>query len=119
MDDEARQRAEMLVEEMLVFIEKTSGRKIKFSTIVNLKTGTQENPQDRLVKAMLQYGDREYRRGLEEAAKAIDERIEYICHDYHEEPLGDLEWYHRDLLERTVEDLKAVLARLAQEARRE
>ena len=62
-------------------------------------------------------GEREYQLGLEAAAKAIDERIDYICHDYHEEPLGDLEWYHRDLLERTVEDLKAVLARLAQEAR--
>jgi len=41
-------RERKLVDELLTFIEHTSGRKIKFSTIVNLKTGETEDPQDRI-----------------------------------------------------------------------
>ena len=41
-------RERKLVDELLTFIEHTSGRKIKFSTIANLKTGETEDPQDRI-----------------------------------------------------------------------
>ena len=41
-------RERKLVDELLTFIELTSGRKIKFSTIANLKTGETEDPQDRI-----------------------------------------------------------------------
>ena len=54
-DDLTAERAAQLVEAMLVFIEKTSRRKLSFSAIVDMNTGTTENPQDRLVAAVIKH----------------------------------------------------------------
>lgn len=53
-----------LVEDMLSFIEKTSRRAIRFSSIVDLKTGKLENPQDRLVAHVDKALTAAYQRGL-------------------------------------------------------
>jgi len=70
--DTAQQRAEEFVECVLSFIEKTSGRKIQFKTIVDMSTGTQSNPTERLVAAITNRDKQARREALEEAARVAD-----------------------------------------------
>ena len=67
-----------LVEELLTFIEATSRRKLTFSAIANLKTGTTEAPQDRIAAWLKRHIDFTYRQGrvagLREAAIICRER---------------------------------------------
>ena len=66
-DDLTAERAAQLVEAMLVFIEKTSRRKLSFSAIVDMNTGTTENPQDRLVAAVIKHDKQTRQAALREA----------------------------------------------------
>lgn len=52
-----------LVEELLTFIEATSGRKLKFSTIANLKTGETEDPQHRIAAWLKRHLDADRQQG--------------------------------------------------------
>jgi len=70
--DTAQQRAEEFVECVLSFIEKTSGRKIQFKTIVDMSTGTQSNPTERLVAAITNRDKQARREALEEAARVVN-----------------------------------------------
>lgn len=56
-------RERKLVDELLTFIEQTSGRKIKFSAIANLKTGVIEDPQDRIAAWLKRHLADSYRQG--------------------------------------------------------
>ncbi len=71
-------RERKLVDELLTFIEQTSGRKIKFSAIANLKTGVIEDPQDRIAAWLKRHLADSYQQGrvagLREAAIICRER---------------------------------------------
>lgn len=67
-DDLTTERAAELVEQMLVFIEKTSRRKLSFSTIVDMHTGKIDNPQDRLIAAVIKHDKQTRQEALREAA---------------------------------------------------
>ncbi len=67
------ERAAALIEQMLVFIEKTSRRKLSFSAIVDMNTGKTENPQDRLVAAVMKHDTDTRRAALLEACVAVSQ----------------------------------------------
>ena len=69
--DLTAERAAQLVEAMLVFIEKTSRRKLSFSAIVDMNTGTTENPQDRLVAAVIKHDKQTRQEALREARETV------------------------------------------------
>ena len=58
-----------LVEELLTFIEATSGRKLKFSTIANLKTGETEDPQHRIAAWLKRHLDADRQQGRVEGLR--------------------------------------------------
>jgi hypothetical protein len=69
-----QERAAALVEQMLVFIEKTSRRKLSFSAIVDMNTGKTENPQDRLIAAVTKHDQQTRRAALLECANKVKDR---------------------------------------------
>ena len=71
-DDLTAERAAQLVEAMLVFIEKTSRRKLSFSAIVDMNTGTTENPQDRLVAAVIKHDKQTRQEALRDVLSDLD-----------------------------------------------
>ena len=76
-------RERKLVDELLTFIEATSGRKLKFSTIANLNTGETEDPQDRIAAWLKRHldADRQMGRVVSCAWKYddIDDYYETAC----------------------------------------
>ena len=56
-------RERKLVEELLTFIEAVSGRKLRFSSIANFKTGETEDPQDRTAAWLKRHLDDTYAQG--------------------------------------------------------
>ena len=65
-----------LVEELLTFIEATSGRKLKFSTIANLKTGETEDPQHRIAAWLKRHLDADRQQGRVAAFKEVEQRFD-------------------------------------------
>ena len=62
-------RERKLVEELLTFIEAVSGRKLRFSSIANFKTGETEDPQDRIAAWLKRHLDDTYTQGRVEGAR--------------------------------------------------
>ena len=56
-------RERKLVEELSTFIEAVSGRKLRFSSIANLKTGETEDPQDRIAAWLKRHLDADRQQG--------------------------------------------------------
>ena len=109
-DDLTAERAAQLVEAMLVFIEKTSRRKLSFSAIVDMNTGTTENPQDRLVAAVIKHDKQTRQEALREAAKVARNRADLL-----KPKLGlwlNMVNYHRSM---EADELADELDRLASE----
>ncbi len=52
------------------------------------------------------------RAALEEASKVVQEKAEFICHDYDQNLIGDLEWFHRELVGRFADYACDALDRL-------
>ena len=69
MTDAGWTRERKLVEELLTFIEAVSGRKLRFSSIANLKTGETEDPQDRIAAWLKRHLDDTYAQGRVEGAR--------------------------------------------------
>ena len=69
MTDAGWTRERKLVEELLTFIEAVSGRKLRFSSIANFKTGETEDPQDRIAAWLKRHLDGTYAQGRVEGAR--------------------------------------------------
>ena len=68
-------RERKLVDELLTFIEATSGRKLKFLTIANLNTGETEDPQDRIAAWLKRHLDADRQQGRVAAFKESIEKL--------------------------------------------